>query len=82
MAVRSKSWREVSRVMRRVRSLSAHVSRFAQARARLLLAFDREFYLRQYPDVAEARYWPTARPRSESLRRKKPRVGEAAAMEI
>jgi GT2 family glycosyltransferase len=54
MAIRSKSWRELSRVMRRVRSLSTRVSRFTQTRASLLLGFDREFYLRQYPDVAEA----------------------------
>ena len=54
MTIRSKSRRELSRVMRRVRSLGARVTRFAQTRATLLPGFDREFYLRQYPDVAEA----------------------------
>jgi glycosyltransferase involved in cell wall biosynthesis len=54
MAVRSKSWREVSRIGRRVRSLTARAGRLAQAKASLLLGFDRESYLRRYPDVAEA----------------------------
>jgi glycosyltransferase involved in cell wall biosynthesis len=54
MGGRFKSWREVCRIARRARSLSARAGRLAQAKVGLLLGFDREFYLAQYPDVAEA----------------------------
>ena len=54
MAMRIKSLREVSRIGRRVRSLSARAGRAAHAKVSLLLGFDRESYRRQNPDVAEA----------------------------
>jgi hypothetical protein len=57
MRTDSKSWREVTRIVRRVRSLSALGSAgdlWARLEAKVLRGFDREFYLNQYPDVAEA----------------------------
>jgi glycosyltransferase involved in cell wall biosynthesis len=57
MRTDSKSWRELARIMRQVRSLCARSlagNPLARAKAKVLLGFDREFYLNQYPDVAAA----------------------------
>jgi GT2 family glycosyltransferase len=69
MRTDSKSWRELARIVRQVRSLCARSLagntfvrsarnlagiRLARVKARVLLGFDREFYLNQYPDVAAA----------------------------
>jgi SAM-dependent methyltransferase len=56
---KSKSWRAADRAVRIIRRLSSsgHAGPqdlLEQAKGSIRLGFDREFYLKQYPDVAEA----------------------------